>query len=192
MASTRRRFAVEATGVNRVRKQLRDLGLGDALDEQLRPVHREVAGVVASDASKRAPRRTGRLAGTIEAVDDPKDRWPLVRAGAKGDVPYGGPIHFGWPTRGLHRNERALLDAKGALLAGQGGAGFGLRAVTKIERRRKAVAKGRNKQIRGGPIKPQPFLYEAADARRGAVLAVYQDGVNRIFAAAIEGGSDGG
>lgn len=189
MASTRRRYAVEATGVNRVRKQLRDLGLGDALDEALRPVHRQVSQIVAADASKRAPRRTGKLAATIEAVDDPKDRWPLVRAGAKGDVPYGGPIHFGWPTRGLHRNERSLLEAKGALLAGQGGTGFGLRAVGKIERRRKQVAKGRKRQIQGGPIKPNLFLYEAADARRSSVLDAYQDGVNRIYAAAIEGGA---
>lgn len=189
MASTRRRYAVEATGVNRVRKQLRDLGLGDALDEALRPVHRTVSQIVATDASKRAPRRSGKLAATIEAVDDPKDRWPLVRAGGKGDVPYGGPIHFGWPTRGLHRNERALLEAKGSILAGRAGAGFGLRAVGKVERRRRAVAKGRKGQIRGGPIKPQPFLYEAADARRGAVLDAYQDGVNRIYRDAIEGGS---
>lgn len=190
--ATRRRYAVEATGVNRVRKQLRDLGLGDALDEQLRPVHRRVAEIVADDAVKRAPRRSGRLAATIEAVDDKKDRWPLVRAGAKGEVPYGGPIHFGWPTRGLHSNERALLDAKGSILAGQGGSGFGLRAVTRIERRRKAVAKGRKKQIRGGPIEAQPFLYEAADGRRQAVLDAYQDGVNLIYRQAIEGGGGGG
>lgn len=30
-------------------------------------------------------------------------------------------------------------------------------------------------------IKPQPFLYEAADARIGAVLAAYEDAINEVI-----------
>lgn len=182
---------MEATGVKRVQQQLRALGMGDALAEHLRPVHNAVAEIVAVDAHAKAPRRSGKLAASIAAVDDPKDRWPLVRAGVKGDVPYGGVIHFGWPTRGLHSNERQLLEAKGSIMAGLGGVGFGMRAVKKVERRRRSVAKGRKRQVRGGPIEPNPFLYEAADRRRGEILDAYQAGVNLIFTRAVEGGEGG-
>lgn len=188
MASTRRRYAVEATGVKRVQQQLRSLGLGDALPEALRPVHREVSNVVATAAKSMAPRRSGRLAGAVTAVDDPKDRWPLVRVGSRGEVPYGGPIHFGWPTRGLYRASSAVIGQSRILIeSGQASGGYGLRAQGKIERRRARVKKGKSgKQLpRGGPIKPNLFLYEAADRRRGEILEAYQDGVNRIFTAAI-------
>lgn len=33
---------------------------------------------------------------------------------------------------------------------------------------------------RGGPIRPQPFLYEARDQRIGAVIAVYEKRINQL------------
>jgi hypothetical protein len=53
---------------------------------------------VAAAAELRVPKRTGKLAGSIRAVK--QVRRARVQAG-RASVPYAGPIHWGWATRGI-------------------------------------------------------------------------------------------
>jgi hypothetical protein len=89
--------------------------------------------MVAGTARTLVPVRSGRLAKSIRA--GVTARTGVVRAGTK-DVPYAGPIHFGW-----------------------------------FVRKPPAV---------GGPIQPQPFLYDALDARRDEVMERYVVAVQTV------------
>jgi hypothetical protein len=64
----------------------------------LKDANQAAGRMVAADAVARAPRRTGRLAGTIRASR--QARRAQVVAG-RSSVPYAGPIHWGWPARGI-------------------------------------------------------------------------------------------
>jgi hypothetical protein len=67
----------------------------------LKDAHAAVGRIVAADAQARAPRRTGRLAGSIRASRQAR-RAQVVAGGAR--VPYANPIHWGWPSRGIAAN----------------------------------------------------------------------------------------
>lgn len=83
-------------GARRLRSTLKAAG-GD-LDD-LKAAHLDAAQVVV--AAVLAPRRTGRLAGTIRA--GATRRAAVVRAGTA-RVPYAGPIHWGWGRRHIRSN----------------------------------------------------------------------------------------
>lgn len=70
--------------------------MGDLKDANAR-----VAAAMAARASARAPRRTGRLAGTVRG--NRALRKAVVSVGFA-SVPYAGPIHWGWPRRGIEPN----------------------------------------------------------------------------------------
>lgn len=59
----------------------------------MEPTHRRTAALVAAAARSRAPKRTGRLAGTVNARATRKAA--VITFGTA----YGGPIHWGWPNR---------------------------------------------------------------------------------------------
>lgn len=84
---------LEVRGARRLRATLR--AAGDDLSD-LRDVHRSVAGLVAGATAP--PRRTGRLAATVRPAGTKTAA--VVRAGFA-TVPYAGPIHWGWPARGI-------------------------------------------------------------------------------------------
>lgn len=65
---------------------------------QLTGVHREVGSVVSRAAESDAPRRTGRLAGSLKAYPTRTK----VRVGSR--LPYAAPIHWGVPARGIAPN----------------------------------------------------------------------------------------
>jgi hypothetical protein len=67
----------------------------------LKDAHAAVGRIVAADAQARAPRRTGRLAGSIRASRQAR-RAQVVAGGAK--VLYAPAIHWGWPSRGIAAN----------------------------------------------------------------------------------------
>jgi hypothetical protein len=58
-------------------------------------VNQRIAARMANMSRGRAPRRTGRLAGSTRAVATRTEAG--VTAGGPG-VPYAGVIHFGWPA----------------------------------------------------------------------------------------------
>jgi hypothetical protein len=63
---------------------------------ELKEAHTRAAEIVADRAAELAPRRSGRLAGSIRPAKQAK----LARVMAGGaKVPYANPIHWGWPAR---------------------------------------------------------------------------------------------
>ena len=87
------RPVVEVLGARQLRATLRRAGQ-DMSD--LKRVHAEVGRIVVAAAS--APSRTGTLAASIRSGAAATSA--TVRAGGA-RVPYAGPIHWGWPARGI-------------------------------------------------------------------------------------------
>lgn len=87
--------AVRVEGLPELRRALRKLQV-DLSD--LKAANAAVATYVAAAAAGRAPRRTGRLSSSIRG-NKALSR-ATVRAGGAA-VPYAGPIHWGWPARGI-------------------------------------------------------------------------------------------
>lgn len=86
---------VKVDGLPRLRAALRRAGV-EVTD--LKAANAAAAAYVAAAAAPRAPRRTGRLAASVRgnrAVGR-----ATISAGSAA-VPYAGPIHWGWPARGI-------------------------------------------------------------------------------------------
>lgn len=82
--------------------------LSRSFDKRMQGNYQGMAFLVAQRARSRAPVRTGRLRDNIRTG---KHRYGfIVRVGSKTRVPYAGPIHFGWPRRGIVPNP-FLYDA---------------------------------------------------------------------------------
>ena len=84
---------LEVRGARRLRSELKKLGadLGD-----LSALHRAVADHVVAVTD--APRRTGKLAGTVRGAGTRTAA--VVRAGYAA-IPYAGPVNYGWPARNI-------------------------------------------------------------------------------------------
>lgn len=86
---------VTVEGLPELRRQLRQL-VGDVAD--LKAAHAAAASTVAAAASSRAPRRSGKLAASVRG-NKAASRASVMAGGAR--LPYAGPIHYGWPARGI-------------------------------------------------------------------------------------------
>ncbi len=93
---------IEVRGARRLRATMKRAGID--LDE-LKTAHRDAADVVVK--ATRAPNVTGRLQSTVRP--GATKTMAIVRAGYA-SVPYAGPIHWGWPRRGI-RAQPFLSDA---------------------------------------------------------------------------------
>lgn len=82
-------------GLPRLRRALRQL---DADVTDLKNANAAAAATVAAAAAARAPRRSGALAASVRG--NRAASRATVRAGTA-RVPYAGPIHWGWPARGI-------------------------------------------------------------------------------------------
>lgn len=141
-----RRPGVRVVGLREFQKQLRALG-ADAQDD-LKKIHERTAKMVEDTARPMVPvhgatsvisgrpywwsgpaHQPGQLRNTLRSSG--QRRGGFVRAGKK-LVPYGGPVHFGWPSR-----------------------------------------PNKQKGWQGGPIAPNPFLYNALDKRREEVSVAF-------------------
>jgi phage gpG-like protein len=85
----------EVEGGRQLRKSLKDVedGLKD-----LKAAHAEAAGIVAEAAMAGAPRRSGRLAGSIRPSGTKTAA--IVRAGGA-RIPYAGVQEYGWPRHNI-------------------------------------------------------------------------------------------
>jgi phage gpG-like protein len=85
----------EVEGGRQLRKSLKDVedGLAD-----LKAAHAEAAGIVAEAARTGAPRRTGRLSGSIRPSGTKTAA--IVRAGGS-KIPYAGVQEYGWPGHNI-------------------------------------------------------------------------------------------
>lgn len=88
--AAQRGTGVRIEGLRRLRGDLRKFG-GDISD--LKAAALAAGAVVATAASARAPRLSGKLASSL--------RPGKTTAGVvvRSTAPYGGPIHYGWPSR---------------------------------------------------------------------------------------------
>ncbi|HSX66673.1 hypothetical protein [Nocardioides sp.] len=93
------------TGLRETVKALENLGAEVA---DLKEVMGTIATYGAEIASSKAPRgRTGRLKASIRG-NKAKGK-ALITAG-RANVPYAGPINYGWPRRGI-KPDRFMQDA---------------------------------------------------------------------------------
>lgn len=115
--------AVEVKGLKEKQQQLKEAR--KALRDEKKRLNREAAELIAGQARRDVPVRSGRLSRSIKTAGQVNAG--VVKAGNK--VVYARAIHFGFAKR-----------------------------------------PDRARGIRGGPIKPSPFLYGAADLRAEEVL----------------------
>ena len=91
---------MKVTGAKELRKairQIEDAAAKKGMQADLKGAYRTAARVVEVSAKQEAPRRSGRLAGSIKAKGTLAGA--SVVAGGLKAVPYAGPIHYGWPSR---------------------------------------------------------------------------------------------
>jgi hypothetical protein len=91
---------IQVAGLKEVQYSLNALGK-DAKND-MKPAHKAAAELVVYKARPAAPYRTGKLAESLRPFA--RQRAGIVRAGNKTNVPYAGPIIFGWPMRGIRAN----------------------------------------------------------------------------------------
>lgn len=101
-----KRPLVQIDGARELRRTLR--AAGDDL-EDLKEANQVAAEIAAAAARSRAPKRSGRLAADIRASGTKTAG--IVRAGRK-KLPYAGPIHWGWPARGIEAQPYLADGAK--------------------------------------------------------------------------------
>jgi len=171
--------AITLEGMEEARKALRAAG-GTAADAKR--MNRGIVDELIVPAAKReAPSRSGKLKASIDS--DATATYGYILAGARGDVEYAGVIHFGWSTRGLGAGMGGTLKSRRATLAGALGASSGgsltTRATNKAARY-SGTHSGRGR-VRGGPIRPNPFIYDAIDARSNEVVAEYERQLEHRF-----------
>jgi hypothetical protein len=87
------RPTVQVTGARELRAALKRAGISV---QDLKDANAAVGRLVAAASKPSAPRRSGRLAGTVRATKAAGRA--RVNVGTAG-VPYAGPIHWGWPAR---------------------------------------------------------------------------------------------
>lgn len=85
----------------------RTLGKAGRDVEDLKDAHVRVAEVVIAAARVTGPRRSGRLVADLRP-SRAKGRASVLLGRAS--VPYAGPIHWGWPARGI-RPQPFVVDA---------------------------------------------------------------------------------
>ena len=91
-----RKPAIELEGSREFRRALRRTG--EDVKNDLKLLHAAGAQIVLREALRRVPVDTGTLKATVRAAA--LQTRGEVRAGFV-RVPYAGPIHFGWSTRGI-------------------------------------------------------------------------------------------
>lgn len=137
--------------------------------------------VIVPAAKGIVPVRSGNLKGSIDS--DSTATAGYILAGDRGDIAYAGVIHFGWSTRGLGaglggtaKERRAALRSA---LEGSGSRNLTTRATNKAARY-SAARQGKGR-VRGGPIPPNPFMYEAIDDRTDDVFHFYEKQLETRF-----------
>ena len=98
-------------------------------------------------------------------------------------IVYGSVIHFGWSTRGLGAKASGSAKDRRAALSGalekSGSRNLTTRATNKAARY-SAARQGKGR-VRGGPIPPNPFIYDAIDGRADDVFHAYEKQLETRF-----------
>jgi hypothetical protein len=89
---------VKIEGLSSVRRDLKKLGGDlDLVKGEFLATNKKVAEIVLGDAKRFVPVLSGALAASMKNASTKTAA--KIRAGNKNEVPYAGPIHFGWPRR---------------------------------------------------------------------------------------------
>ena len=91
-------FQTRVQGHKEFRKAVRKLA-DKELTAELKELHRDTADIVVHPARADAPRKSGALIKSTKPSASVKAA--IVKSGTAKAVPYAGPIHFGWPRRGI-------------------------------------------------------------------------------------------
>ena len=166
--------AIELDGLREAQQALRRAG--GTPDDAKKMNKAAVDDIVVPEARRQVPVRSGDLKASIDS--DATAVYGYILAGDRGDVAYAGVIHFGWSTRGLGRKVAGTAkQRRGALQSALGRSG-GSSTVTLTHRAtnkaaRQAIGGANRGAVRGGPIRPQPFIYDAIDGRAAEVEDFY-------------------
>lgn len=157
--------SIELDGLREALDALKKMGGSPADAKSLNK--QVVDDVIVPGAKRNVPVRSGNLKASIDS--DATATFGYILAGNRGEVEYAGVIHFGWSTRGLGSGlQGTLKDRRSTLRSARdrsSGSSLGARSINKAARNR----------ARGGPISPQPFIYDAIDSRISEVFAAYED-----------------
>lgn len=157
-------FRVE--GLTEVQRALRKAG-ADA--EALESVNKQAAGIIQRAGQREAPVDSGRLRKGIIASATRSQGKVIGLA----TVPYMGVIHFGWVTRnalGVRGQTRKQAQARYEGVLTKRAVNKALAGSKRRVNRQTGATRG---AVRGGPIRPNPFLYRAAGDKIN-VDAVYK------------------
>lgn len=179
-------WKLEIEGLKEMQAAMRKAG---AQADDLTKANSAVVDVLAQGAKREVPVKSGRLKTSIHG--QATSSVGTLIAGS-GTVPYAGPIHFGWATRGIGRGKKSseLIGSLGSKSKSRRHAAGGaftdkaLRKAASSQNRRSNAKKG---VVRGGPIRPNPFLYRALDQRWDKVLDEYDRHLDAIADAFNEG-----
>ena len=99
-------MGAKIVGAKELRRTLKQAGV-DMNDPK--DVMASIANLVVGEASRKAPRRTGALAASGRG-NRALARAQIIFGGAR--LRYAGPIHWGWPARGIRARPFASDAAK--------------------------------------------------------------------------------
>lgn len=102
--SAERGVTIRAVGLRQFRRDLKRMG-GNMAD--LKSAAAAAGEIVAAEARRRAPKRSGRLAASVRTAKAAGG--VAVRVGGA-RAPYAGPIHWGWPARKI-QSQPFVTDA---------------------------------------------------------------------------------
>jgi hypothetical protein len=89
---------VKIEGLSKVRRDLKNLGGDlDLVKGEFLATNKKVAEIVLGGAKRFVPVLSGSLAESMKNASTKTAA--KIRVGNKTNVPYAGPIHFGWPAR---------------------------------------------------------------------------------------------
>lgn len=96
---------VEVRGAKELRRRLKAAGddLGD-----LKATHKKIAQIVEFEALQLAPVVTG---GLVRSIRSSGTQTAAITRAGRANVPYAGPIHWGWPQRNITA-QPFLIDAQ--------------------------------------------------------------------------------
>jgi len=104
-----REGAVTIEGLSKVQRDLRKLGGDlDLVKGEFLTTNKKVAEVIIEGSKRFVPVQSGALAESIRQASTKKSA--KVRVGDGSNVPYAGPIHFGWPKRRI-KPQSFIYDA---------------------------------------------------------------------------------
>lgn len=183
--ATGRVVKVELEGLAEAQRDMRKYGA--SLDD-MRDLYQRVGDIGAEGGRRQAPVRTGRAKASTRGEGRPG--FAIVKAGGPA-LPWVPPVHFGWTTRGLGRGRSAeeLIGALGSRSRHRRNAKAGaftdkaLRKAARSQNRKSNAVKGK---VRGGPIRPNPWIYEGLDLNWSKIIDAadrHLDAKNRAFEA---------